>query len=69
MDPVYKMERQRLLENIMCNKLLERRGFDTHPRGWHEVGSRCIQRQIAELRNRWSASRSDYLYDRMREGV
>lgn len=53
-DPVYRRERARILSNIMCQKLLERRGFDTRPRGWHEVGSRCRQRELARLRAAWS---------------
>jgi hypothetical protein len=53
-DPVYRMERRRLLSNILCEKKLERRGFDTRPRGWHELGSKVTQRQLATLRTNWA---------------
>jgi hypothetical protein len=57
-DPVYRMERSRILSNIMCNKRLERRGFDTRPRGWHELGSKCHQRSLAALRGNWASARA-----------
>lgn len=57
-DVCYQMERARILSNILCSKKLERRGFDTRPRGWHELGSKVNQRQLAGLRLNWAGPRA-----------
>lgn len=55
--PSYRMERARLLSNLMCMKRLERRGFDTRPKMWHEPSSLLIKRDLLDFRNRWSGVR------------
>jgi hypothetical protein len=54
----YRMERARLLSNARCMRGLERRGFDTRPKMWHEPSSLLIKRDIAELRSRWAGVRA-----------
>lgn len=53
-DPVYKMERRRLLDNCLCLRGVVKQ----YGQSWHDA-FKGRQRELADQRQRWTPARFD----------